>query len=292
MLATSIARATTYADILHVCKSASHLVALTGAGVSTDSGIPDYRSPAGSYSKGHKPMTHDEFTMSLANRRRYWARSLAGYKPFASTLPNAAHHSLARLEQQHVLQQLITQNVDGLHQRAGSSRVLELHGNTHSCTCMQCGASESRARMQTRLQAYNHWLLRESTASALSPAKMRADGDAEIGGVDDRFRVPACEACGGVIKPDVVFFGDSVPAARATRAAEAVAQCDALLIVGTSLSTLSAFRLVEAVSRAGKPIALLNDGETRAERAGLPGLIKLDARCGEVLARLADDIVN
>ena len=146
--------------------------------------------------------------------------------------------------------------------------------------------------MQTRLQAYNHWLLRESTASALSPAKMRADGDAEIGGVDDRFRVPACEACGGVIKPDVVFFGDSVPAARATRAAEAVAQCDALLIVGTSLSTLSAFRLVEAVSRAGKPIALLNDGETRAERAGLPGLIKLDARCGEVLARLADDIVN
>ena len=284
-----LARAS-YADILHVCKSATQLVAITGAGVSTDSGIPDYRSPAGSYSKGHKPMTHDEFTSDVGNRRRYWARSVVGYKPFAATLPNIAHDSFARLEASGVLQSLITQNVDGLHQRAGSRWVLELHGNTHSCTCMQCGAVESRARVQSRLQALNHWMLQQG-GNSVSAAALRADGDAEVSSIDDHFRVPACAACGdGVLKPDVVFFGDTVPAERARRAADAVAQCDALLVVGTSLSTLSAFRLVEACAREGKPIALVNDGDTRAERAQLPGLLKHDARCGEVLASLADAI--
>ena len=235
-------------------------------------------------------MTHDEFISGVANRRQYWARSAAGYMPLSSTCPNVAHSSLARLEAAGALRQLITQNVDGLHQRAGSRRVLELHGNLHSCTCMQCGARESRVTVQSRLFALNHWLLRGR--ATVPPRGLRADGDAEVGVVDERFRVPPCAVCGdGVLKPDVVFFGDTVPAERARRAADAVQRCDALLVVGTSLSTLSAFRLVEACARDGKPIALVNDGRTRAELALLPGVLKLDARCGEVLAGIADAVV-
>lgn len=285
-----------YAELLKLVANADNLVVLTGAGVSTESGIPDYRSPAGSYSKGHRPMTHDEFTGDAANRRRYWARSMHGYRPFASKQPNAAHYGVASLEASGVVKELITQNVDGLHQRAGSQDVLELHGNTHSCSCLACGATESRARIQSRLQALNHWLLAErGGARQAAASEMRADGDAELGWLRgaraDAFRVPPCEACGGVLKPDVVFFGDLVPRERAARAAAAIEAADALLVCGTSLSTLSAYRLVDACVRKGAPVAILNEGETRAERSGLE-LLKLEARCGETLRRLAGDLAG
>lgn len=277
----------TYADVLSICRAAQNLVVITGAGVSTESGIPDYRSPTGSYSKGHKPMTHDEFIGSDASRRRYWARSLKGYTPFAAKLPNEGHHALASLEAAGIVNQLITQNVDGLHQRAGSRRIIELHGTSHSCTCLQCGAKEQRSRVQLRMAALNHWWLQTPVADSA----MRSDGDAEVE-VPEEFRVPPCEACGStMLKPDVTFFGDMVPPERASAAAATIADADALLIAGTSLSTLSAFRLVDACARANKPIAMINRGETRAERAGLT-LLKLEARCGETLRRLETDLVG
>ena len=181
-----------YAELLHVCRSASRLVALTGAGVSTDSGIPDYRSPAGSYSKGHRPMQHDEFVESDSARVRYWSRSMRGWKPFASKEPNVGHISLAALEDAGLVTQIITQNVDGLHAKAGSNDVIELHGTSHTVSCLACGAAETRASLQSRLVALNYWQLqsrhpmsRELVDLDARREDLRADGDAEGGGEGD-----------------------------------------------------------------------------------------------------------
>lgn len=290
-----------YAELLNMCRSASRLVVLTGAGISTDSGIPDYRSPAGSYSKGHRPMQHDEFVGSAEARVRYWSRSMRGWRPFASKAPNAGHRSLSALEQAGVVQQLITQNVDGLHTKAGSRAVLELHGSSHSVSCLTCGAIEPRSSLQARLVALNYWLIASSHPMSAElvdldarEADLRADGDAEVRlskTAAAGFRVPPCRVCGGILKPDVTFFGDMVPPAKARLAMEAVRQADALLIAGTSLSTLSAFRLAEAAARDSTPLAVINRGETRLDRSsGVPHL-KLEAGCGETLSRLADDLV-
>jgi len=285
-------RSAQYADLLNMCRSASHLVVLTGAGLSTESGIPDYRSPAGSYSKGHVPMQHDEFLGSDAARVRYWSRSMRGWQPFASRRPNAGHHSLSMLEQAGILQTLITQNVDGLHSKAGSQNVLELHGSSHCVRCLGCGAVEERARYQSRLVALNYWSLRRGVTRE---ADLRADGDAEVQlSAEDAaaFRVPSCRRCGGTMKPDVTFFGDVVPAALSRRAMDAVLQADALLIAGTTLSTLSAFRLAEAAAREGAALGVLNLGPTRLKRApGVPHL-KVESACGETLARLAEDLIG
>lgn len=291
-----------YAELLSICRSASNLVVLTGAGISTDSGIPDYRSPAGSYSKGHRPMLHDEFVGSSSARVRYWSRSMRGWRPFASKQPNAGHHSLVALERAGIARQLITQNVDGLHSKAGSRNVLELHGTSHSVSCLTCGATEPRRSLQSRLVALNYWQIasRHPMAPELvdldaGEDDLRADGDAEVRLSDAaaaEFRVPACRRCGGVLKPDVTFFGGSVEPDRAWRAMDAVERADALLIAGTSLSTLSAFRLAEAAAREGKPLALVNLGPTRLDRPpGVPHL-KVEAGCGETLSRLADDLLG
>ena len=282
-----------YAELLSLCQSASHLVVLTGAGISTDSGIPDYRSPAGSYSKGHRPMQHDEFVGTEEARVRYWSRSMRGWRPFASKQPNAGHLSLAALERAGIVRQLITQNVDGLHSKAGSRDVLELHGTSHTTSCLSCGAPEPRAALQTRLVALNYWQLasRHPLVADLVDLDaraddLRADGDAEVRLSDAAaaaFRVPPCRRCGGVLKPDVTFFGDAVQPERSRRAMDEVRRADALLVAGTSLSTLSAFRLAEAAAREGKALVVVNRGETRLDRPpGVPHL-KVEAGCSEDL---------
>jgi NAD-dependent SIR2 family protein deacetylase len=277
------------------------LLVLTGAGVSTGSGIPDYRGVNGSYRRGHTPVQHGEFVGALSHRQRYWARSMLGYWPFSRARPNAAHRALAKLQAHgHVSGGLITQNVDGLHQRAGSVPVLDLHGRIDACRCVRCGSAESRLRFQHRLEALNpHWL-------DVDVVELRADADAQLANSDyASFRVPPCEACelagaaadsgggGGFLKPDVVFFGGSLAAETVRDAATLADGCDALLVVGSTCSTYSAFRLVERASRRGAPVALLNLGETRMHGPrGVPLALDVEASCGETLSLLAERLVR
>lgn len=282
-----------YSDLLTMCSAAApRLLVITGAGISTDSGIPDYRSPAGSYSKGHKPVQHDDFVHSLAARKRYWSRSLRGWGPFSGAQPNAGHSALARLDRSDMLLHTVTQNVDGLHQRAGSLRVSELHGSAHAVRCLSCGATSSRQHMQNQLHALNYWWVRK-TREQQAQAELRADGDADLVLLDEderAFRIPPCSACGGVLKTDVTFFGDTVPAELKASTLAFAREADGVLVVGTSLMVLSAFRLVETAAAHGAPVAVVNLGETRLEKAGVPH-IKVEAPCGPTLTRLAEDLL-
>jgi len=243
------------------------LLVITGAGVSTASGIPDYRGPKGSYRLGHKPMSHQEFTGEARHRQRYWARSMVGFKKFDDVAPNRAHAALALLEQHGKLEALITQNVDGLHQRAGHSKVVDLHGRVDVVKCLSCGARDlPRAQVQEELEAKNSgWmaahLLRRSRASQQQQeekdegTQQRADGDAELGPDAHyaSFQVPLCPSCGsGLLKPDVVFFGDNVPKATVQQCADHVDAADAVLVVGSSLEVYSAYRLVARCLEARK----------------------------------------
>jgi NAD-dependent SIR2 family protein deacetylase len=236
----------------------ARIAVLTGAGCSTRSGIPDYRDENGAW-RYRQPMTFAEFTGSPAARRRYWAQSFAGWRRIDGAAPNAAHAALARLEAQGRAAGIITQNVDDLHRRAGSRRVIDLHGVLRRVRCLGCGALSPRAAFQARLAAANPgW---HATVSAFAP-----DGDARLeDALIDAFCVPDCEACGGMLKPDVVFFGESVPAARVTAATALVRSADALLVVGSSLMVLSGFRFARAAYEAGIALALLNRGVTRAD---------------------------
>lgn len=254
------------------------LLVLTGAGVSTGSGIPGYRDADGRWARS-PPIHWREFVDSEAARRRYWRRSMAGWPLLARARPNAAHRALARLETAGRIERLVTQNVDGLHQRAGSSRPIELHGNTRRATCLECGATHARAAIQRTLVAGNPQF---ADASAPQPG---ADGDADIEAASlASFRAPACAACGGMLRPDVVFFGECVPRERVDAAREALERADALLVVGSSLMVYSGYRFCEWAVRMGKPIAAINLGRTRAD----PLLtLKVERPCGEVLAALA-----
>lgn len=253
-------------------------VVITGAGCSTASGIPDYRDRAGAW-KRRPPVQIRDFLASEAARRRYWARSLAGWPQFASAEPNAAHRSLARLERAGRVAHLITQNVDGLHQKAGSRQVTDLHGRLDVVECLGCRAETPRTLFQERLQGENpDWV----TPAALSAP----DGDADLEGVDfSTFQVPACERCGGLLKPAVVFFGDAIPAARSRAALAMVQAADAILVVGSSLMVWSGFRLVRAAAEAGLPVGAVNLGRTRADELLS---FKFDAPCDEALAVLVE----
>ena len=255
------------------CRGRTRLVVLTGAGCSTDSGIPDYRDQAGQW-KRRPPVQQRDFVGQHAVRQRYWARSLLGWRHFAKAQPNDAHRALARLEDAGHLHHLITQNVDGLHQQAGSRAVTDLHGRLDEVECLSCKARIPRGAMQQSLETRNpEW-------SALSAAHA-PDGDADLEGRDfTRFDVPACESCGGVLKPAVVFFGDSIPAAYTREALDQVQRADALLVVGSSLMVWSGFRLVREAAERGIAVAALNLGVTRAD--GLLHL-KLTAPCGDTL---------
>ncbi|PIA47590.1 hypothetical protein AQUCO_01400315v1 [Aquilegia coerulea] len=270
------------------------LIVMTGAGISTESGIPDYRSPNGAYSTGFKPITHQEFVRSIRARRRYWARSYAGWRRFTAAQPGPGHISLAALEKVGRINFMITQNVDRLHHRAGSNP-LELHGTVYSVICLDCGSSLCRNEFQDQVKALNpKWATAIENLNIGSPTpgsdksigmKQRPDGDVEIDEKfwEEDFHIPPCRKCNGVLKPDVVFFGDNVPKDRADEAMEAAKGCDAFLILGSSLMTMSAFRLVRAAYERGAAIAIVNIGITRADNL-VP--LKINARCGEILSRV------
>lgn len=253
------------------------LVVLTGAGLSTDSGIPDYRGPL---APSRTPMTFQEFVSGPVAQQRYWARSHLGWARMGHAEPNAGHHALARLEAAGQVDLLITQNVDGLHEAAGS-RALALHGQVADVLCLGCRAVSSRVALQERLEVLNPGYA-ERHAGVLS----RPDGDVDLeetGG----FVVPGCAACGGVLKPDVVFFGENVPAARVQRcydAVDALGTDGALLVVGSSLTVMSGFRFVRRAARAGTPVVIVNRGATRGDELAT---YTLEMGCSEFLTDLA-----
>jgi NAD-dependent SIR2 family protein deacetylase len=256
-------------------------VVLAGAGCSTESGIPDYRGPEASL-RVRKPMQYQEFVRSEAARVRYWARSTVGWRRFSAARPNAAHHALAELEAGGAVSGIITQNVDGLHQVAGSRRVVELHGKLAAVRCLGCGGLIARDAFQARLMALNApWAARLDTDAEQAP-----DGDAELPAeAVESFVVPACEGCGGVLKPDVVFFGENVPAAWVDEAWRLFGESDVLLVVGSSLTVYSGRRFIYRASEQGMPIAIVNIGPTRADEVAA---VKVEGRLGHVLPALAE----
>jgi NAD-dependent SIR2 family protein deacetylase len=252
------------------------LFVLTGAGCSTDSGIPDYRDRDGQW-KRPPPVNYAAFMHEPATRRRYWARSMVGWRRFGSALPNTTHHALVGLEQRGQVELLVTQNVDRLHQRAGSERVLDLHGRLDEVRCMACDWRLAR-------HAFQQMLVERNPAWAQLDAADAPDGDADLEGHDfARFDVPACPHCSGIVKPDVVFFGEAVPRERVEAATRAWQAADAVLVVGSSLMVYSGYRFVDAAARAGKPVAAVTLGRTRADALLT---LKIDAPCHEALAFL------
>jgi NAD-dependent SIR2 family protein deacetylase len=253
------------------------VLVLTGAGCSTESGIPDYRG-LGHPERPRAPIQHDAFLRSPEVRRRYWARATVGWARFSTFGPNAAHRALATLEDRAHIVGIITQNVDRLHHEAGSRRVVELHGALAEVVCLGCGRIVPRADLHARLlEANAGWL---AQASAFAP-----DGDAEIAPERvQEFRVVDCTACGGAIKPHVVFFGGSVAPATLSAAWGLFDQADALLVLGSSLAVYSGFRFARRAANQGKPIAIVNQGPTRADALELH--VRLDARLGDLLPRV------
>ena len=251
--------------------------ALTGAGISTDSGIPDYRGPL-TRAKARSPIQHRAFVTDPATRARYWARSALGWPRFRAFAPNDSHRAFAALERAGRLTGLITQNVDRLHTKAGSRDVIELHGALHEVRCLGCGALEDRDGLQARLLRLNPGA--DERAHALAP-----DGDAELDpAAVAGFVVPGCERCGGVLKPDVVFFGDNVPKPRVEEAFARVDAADALLVAGSSLTVYSGYRFVLRAVARGIPVAIVNLGEGRGDEHAT---VRVDAPAAAVLTGLA-----
>lgn len=248
---------------------------LTGAGISTDSGIPDYR---GDGSARRTPMTVQQFLSGDAFRQRYWAGSYLGWERFVSAVPNAGHRALADLEAAGRVPGVVTQNVDGLHGRAGSRHVVEVHGSVDRVVCLRCGQLFARSAVAERIEAANAWFV------AGSAGALRPDGDADVGDVS-AFVVPDCTVCGGMLKPEVVFFGEFVPRERFVEAAALVAQADALLVAGSSLVVNSGIRLLEQARRRRLPIVIVNRGPTKGDRIAT---LKLDAGTSETLTGLRD----
>ncbi|MCJ1694438.1 NAD-dependent deacetylase [Rathayibacter caricis DSM 15933] len=251
------------------------IAAVTGAGVSTDSGIPDYR---GAGAPVRTPMTYSQFVADPDYRKRYWAGSQIGWRRFTSTLPNDGHRALARLEERGVLTGVVTQNVDGLHVRAGSRRVVDLHGSADRVRCMTCGQYFARDAVADRIAEANPWL-DDPDVSSLNP-----DGDAEVHDVS-AMTVPDCTVCGGILKPDIVFFGEFIPTERFQEARAIVAGADALLVAGSSLVVNSGIRFLEIARRGKMPIVIVNRGTTKGDGRAA---IKIDGGTSEVLRILAD----
>jgi NAD+-dependent protein deacetylase sirtuin 4 len=262
------------ADIL----SGRPAIVLSGAGISTDSGIPDYRGP-GTIKKNRNPVFHTEFVNEEQARRRYWSRSYLGWPRVRDALPNRCHSIVAELEAESVITGVITQNVDGLHQAAGSPSVLELHGALKRVVCLSCGRTEARESVQKRLAADNLGFPvplseRGSPVGGTLPRhggdarneKIAPDGDIELpASATEGFRTPRCLLCGGVLKPDVVFFGDAVPTERLVKAQAMVTEAEALLVLGSSLTVFSGFRFVRQTCSENKPIVILTLGPTRGD---------------------------
>nr|WP_240670419.1 NAD-dependent protein deacetylase [Actinoplanes solisilvae] len=253
------------------------VVVLSGAGLSTDSGIPDYRGPSGS-ARRSTPMTYQTFTRDPIARRRYWARSHLGWRTIGEARANDGHLAVAALQRQDVVDGIITQNVDGLHQSAGARDVVELHGNLARIVCLDCGDLTPREMLTKRLDEAN-------PTFAASAVAINADGDAELDDTDlDGFRVVDCEDCGGLLKPDVVYFGETVPPERVARSFELVENARTLLVLGSSLTVMSGRRFVLRAVKDGVRVAIVNRGVTRGEPYAK---LHIDAPLGIVLPHLA-----
>ncbi|XP_070151245.1 NAD-dependent protein deacylase Sirt4 isoform X3 [Polyergus mexicanus] len=255
------------------------LCILTGAGISTESGIPDYRSAeVGLYARSnHKPVLYKEFCNSDAIRRRYWARNYIGWSRFSSLKPNVTHKILKDLEYVGKVGCIVTQNVDNLHSKAGSKEVIELHGTAFRVMCLNCDHKICRYELQEVFQKLN--------PSMIAITQMiRPDGDVELSQAQvEDFNVPACDNCGGILKPDIIFFGDNVPRNIVQNVKNNVENSDALLILGTTLTTFSAYRIVLQAIEANKPIAIVNIGKTRADEFVN---LRVEGRCGDILSKV------
>jgi NAD-dependent SIR2 family protein deacetylase len=263
-------------DVLGDLVAGGEVVILSGAGLSTESGIPDYRGPSGRARRAD-PMTYQVFVGAEADRRRYWARSHLGWRTIDRAVPNAGHIAVARLEGLGLLAGIITQNVDGLHQTAGAQDVIDLHGSLARVVCLGCRQLTSRHALDRRLRLANpDW---DAQVGVVNP-----DGDAVVAAVDiQRFRVVDCESCGGLLKPDVVFFGENVPRPRVEDSYALVDRARALLVLGSSLTVMSGYRFARHAAKLGIPVLIVNQGPTRADP--LAGL-SLDAPLGRTLTAL------
>lgn len=269
--------------LLEHLEGIGRIAVISGAGCSTASGIGDYRDEQGGW-KRPQPIQMQDFVSREAARRRYWARSMLGWPMMRRARPNPAHRALAELESLGLVAGIITQNVDGLHQQAGSLQVLELHGSLAEVVCLKCGARLGRSRVQDRLERDNPFLHQASAAAA-------PDGDAELSDTLDLsgFRVPDCRHCGGILKPDVVFYGDSVPRDRVAAAKALVESVDAVLIIGSSLMVFSSFRFCRLAHLLGIPLLAVNRGVTRADEWLA---CKVEADCTEVLPALVQSMTG
>jgi NAD-dependent SIR2 family protein deacetylase len=256
-------------------------VALTGAGISTDSGIPDYRGPT---SIRATPMQYSEFVGSLDAQQRYWARSYLGWRRIGHAKPNAGHRALADLETAG-LAGVITQNVDGLHASAGSRRLITLHGDIASVICLDCGNRSARTELQDRLADANPQL---NEPPVLEHAELRPDGDA-VARDWQQFRLVGCLQCGGRLKPDVVFFGESVPKARVEAAYALVERADVLVVLGSSLTVMSGLRFVRHQARQQQPVVIINRGPTRGDNLAT---VKIDSGCSETLSEIRETLLD
>ena len=253
------------------------VVVLSGAGLSTESGIPDYRGPSGAALRRHTPMTYQTFVGDPQARRRYWARSHVGWRAITGAAPNAGHRAVARLHHDGLVTAVVTQNVDGLHAAAGCPDVIELHGNLAWVRCLGCGQRSDRAELDRRLRAAN-------PGAAVRTAQLNPDGDVEL--PDDlvaTFRTVDCLRCGGLLKPDVVFFGENVPAERVARCFELVQRARLLLVLGSSLTVYSGRRFVTRAAALGIEVAIVNQGPTRGDASAS---LTVDAPLGVVLPQL------
>jgi NAD-dependent SIR2 family protein deacetylase len=266
-------------DTLHRAMAGRHFLVLTGAGISTPSGIPDYRDSEG-VRRGKAPMMYQEFLATPQARRRYWARAMLGWPRVRIAQPNNAHLALATLQQRQRISALITQNVDTLHDQAGSHDVIELHGSLHRVLCLDCHASSTRDSIQRVMETQNPYLAGVDAVQA-------PDGDTLLDpAFEQRFVVPHCPHCNGQrLKPDVVFFGENVASATAAKAMAAVEHAEGLLVVGSSLMAYSAFRLCKAMVEQGKPVIAINLGKTRGDELLQ---VKIEASCERLLPLLAD----
>jgi NAD-dependent SIR2 family protein deacetylase len=251
-----------------------HILALTGAGLSTDSGIPDYRGPT---SVQRTPMNFNEFRSGPIAQQRYWARSHVGWQHLHRADPNDGHRALAAMERSGRLSALITQNVDGLHEAAGSRQVVDLHGRISQVICLDCRQVTSREELHERLAVANPGFGLDA------PRAIAPDGDAVVDGIET-FQIVSCQTCDGVLKPDVVFFGENVPKERVELCYSLVEEAEALLVAGSSLTVMSGLRFVRAADRKGIPIAIVNRGQTRGDDLAT---LRVDAGCSQVLSAVA-----
>ncbi|QLY27629.1 NAD-dependent protein deacetylase [Nocardia huaxiensis] len=257
--------------------SGRRVAVLTGAGISTDSGIPDYRSPGAPV---RTPMTYQQFVGDPVFRQRYWARNRVGWRLMDAARPNAGHRALAALERAGSVTGLITQNVDLLHTKAGQRAVLDLHGVYARVRCLTCDALISRMTLATRLEAANPGF---ADTMVLDGLEVAPDADAVVTDTEN-FRMVACERCGGMLKPDIVYFGETVPKARVTAAFDLIDSCEVLLVAGSSLTVMSGLRFARRAAKTGRPLVILNRGRTRGDELAT---LKLDAGCSDLLPALA-----